>query len=137
MTPELQAVLNVARNLKPDDLPLLLGELETVRAVAWSRLTAPAPAVVPAASDQKARDELLDVDQAAARLGMSAGYLYHNHKRFPFSRRVGRSLRFSAEGIDSYIRESGHRNALTPRRRTLTVAPVLETGGTNENQKRN
>ena len=115
MTPELQAVLNVARSLTPDELPRLLGELETVRAVAWSRLSPPAPMI------QQARDELLDVDAAAARLGMSASYLYRNHGKFPFSRRVGRSLRFSAEGIDSYIQESG---VLTPRRRPAIVAPV-------------
>src|ERR1700693_1672335 len=109
MTPELPAVLNVARSLAPDELPRLLGELETVRAVAWSRLTAPA-----APANQQSRSELLDVDEAAARLGMSASYLYRNHRRFAFSRRVGRSLRFSAEGIDSYIQESGPRNVLTP-----------------------
>lgn len=115
MTPELQAVLNVAQNLRPDELPHLLGELETVRAVAWSRLTVPAPA------SQQARDELLDIEAAAGRLRVSESYLYRNHRRFPFSRRVGRSLRFSASGIDSYIQESG---VLTPRHRKAMVAPV-------------
>lgn len=100
MTPELQAVLNVARSLTADELPRLLGELETCRAVAWSRLSPPSPA------SQPVRDELLDVDAAAERLCMSASYLYRHHGKFPFSRRVGRSLRFSAEGINSYIQES-------------------------------
>src|ERR1700728_767175 len=73
MTPEIQAVLNVARNLAPDESPRLLGDLETVRAVAWSRLTRPAaPASLSVPADRKMRDELLDVDKAAARLGMSA-----------------------------------------------------------------
>jgi predicted DNA-binding transcriptional regulator AlpA len=118
MTPELQAVLNVARNLTPEELPRLLGEIETVRAVAWSRLTLPA-----ATGNQQVRDELLDVDAAASRLGMSASYLYRNHKRFSFSRRVGRSLRFSSEGIDGYIQESG---VLTPKRRRTTFTPVAQ-----------
>jgi predicted DNA-binding transcriptional regulator AlpA len=117
MTPELQALLKVAQNLTSDELPRLLGDLETVRAIAWSRLTLPKPV------NREARGELLDVDEAAARLGMSASYLYRNHKRFSFSRRVGRALRFSSEGIDSYIQESG---VLTPRRRNTMLAPVIQ-----------
>ena len=118
MRVELENAMIAARNLAPDELPRLLGELETVRAVAWSRLTAPAAPV-----NQQSRAELLDVDEAAARLGMSASYLYRNHQRFAFSRRVGRSLRFSAEGIDSYIQESG---GLTLRRRRPIVTPVVQ-----------
>lgn len=111
-------MLNVARTLAPDELPRLLGELETVRAVAWSRLTVPA-----APANQQTRDELLDVDAAADRLGMSASYLYRNHRKFSFSRRLGRSLRFSAEGIEGYISESG---VLTPRRPRTIVTPVSQ-----------
>jgi predicted DNA-binding transcriptional regulator AlpA len=118
MRVELENAMMAARNLAPDELPRLLGELETVRAVAWSRLTAPA-----APANQQSRAELLDVDEAAARLGMSASYLYRNHGRFAFSRRVGRSLRFSAEGIDSYIQESG---VLTLRRRGPIVTPAVQ-----------
>src|ERR1700735_2325151 len=89
MKAELENAMIAARSLPPDELPRLLGELETARAVAWSRLAPPAAPValqVPAA--RKIRDELLDVDEAATRLGMSAGYLYHNHQKFSFSRRV-------------------------------------------------
>jgi predicted DNA-binding transcriptional regulator AlpA len=119
MRAELENAMTAARSVPAEELPRLLGELETVRAVAWSRLTLPAPA-------QQPRDELLDVDEAAARLGMSASYLYRNHRRFSFSRRVGRSLRFSSEGIDSYIQESG---VLTPRRRRTSVTPVFQQEG--------
>jgi predicted DNA-binding transcriptional regulator AlpA len=112
--PELQAVLNVARSLAPEELPRFLGELETVRAVAWSRLTPPS-------LNSQARDELLDVEAAANRLHMSASYLYRHHDIFPFTRKVGRSLRFSSAGIESYISESG---VLTPRRRRAIVALV-------------
>ena len=114
---ELQAVLDAARSLAPEELPRLLGDLETVRAIAWSRLSMPAPP-----TPQKPRDELLDVKAAAAKLRLSPSYLYHNHKKFPFSRRIGRSLSFSALGIDAFI-DSG---ALTPRRRRLMVTPVVE-----------
>jgi predicted DNA-binding transcriptional regulator AlpA len=117
MIPELEAALRSARGLASDELPRFLGELETVRAVAWSRLTSSAPAI------QQSRDELLDIEEAARRLGISASYLYRNHQRFPFSRRVGRSLRFSAQGMDDYIQETG---ALTPRRRGNKLTPVLQ-----------
>jgi predicted DNA-binding transcriptional regulator AlpA len=120
MLPELDAVMSAARTLAPDELPRLLGDLETVRAVAWSRLTAPAPPT------QRGRDELLDIEEAARRLGISASYLYRNHRRFTFSRRVGRSLRFSAEGIESYIQQSG---VLTPRRKGAILTPVTSESG--------
>ena len=49
-------------------------------------------------------DQLLNVSEAAARLGVKTDFLYHNSKALPFTRHVGRSLRFSARGIDKYIR---------------------------------
>jgi predicted DNA-binding transcriptional regulator AlpA len=116
MIPELEAVLSRARALAADELPRFLGELETIRAVAWSRLTAAAPAT------QQARDELLDIEQAAGRLGLSCSYLYRNHRQFPFTRRVGRALRFSAAGLEDYIQQ---RNGLTARRQSA----ILPAGG--------
>ena len=50
-------------------------------------------------------DALLDVDEAATRLGMSRSYLYRHASRFAFVRRVGRSLRFSSNGIENYLRQ--------------------------------
>ena len=35
--------------------------------------------------------------------GLSPSYLYRNHQQFPFTRRVGRSLRFSSQGLQNYI----------------------------------
>jgi len=64
-----------------------------------------------------------DKKAAADRLGMSSSYLYRHHRQFPFSCRVGRSLRFSSEGINVYISDSG---GLTPRRRRAIVTPVLQ-----------
>ena len=63
-----------------------------------SRLAAPAAPV-------QQPDALLDVEEAAARLGMSRSYLYRHASRFPFVRRVGRSLRFSVNGIENYLRQ--------------------------------
>ena len=96
MRDELQSALNAARQLPREELPRLLGELEEIRYTAIARL-APAPSV-------PQPDQLLDVDEAADRLGISKDYLYRNHSKFPFTRRMGRSLRFSTCGIEEYTK---------------------------------
>lgn len=96
MRQELQSALNAARQIPREELPRLLGELEEIRFTAIARLT-PAPSIAPP-------DELLDVDQAASRLSMSKDYLYRHHSQFPFTRRLGRSIRFSARGIEEYTK---------------------------------
>ena len=95
MRTELQSVLDSVRELALEQLPQLLGELETVRATALLKMSAPAPA--------HTHDELLTVDQAAQRLGVSTDYLYRNAQQFPFTRHLGRNLRFSALGLDAYL----------------------------------
>jgi predicted DNA-binding transcriptional regulator AlpA len=50
-------------------------------------------------------DELLDVAEVSRRLGLSRDYLYRHHSDFPFTRRVGRKLLFSALGIERYIKQ--------------------------------
>jgi excisionase family DNA binding protein len=96
---ELQAALELARELDAADLPYFLGELETVRVVAQARLASPA---IPAPLDK-----LLTVEQAAARMNCSPDFLYRNHKRLPFTRKdkVGRKLLFSSLGLDAYLRK--------------------------------
>jgi predicted DNA-binding transcriptional regulator AlpA len=92
---ELKAVLNAVRDVPAEELPAFIGQLESIKAAAWMRLSSPAPAMQ--------RDELLSVEQTAERLGMSTDYLYRNHKTLPFTRRMGRKLLFSSMGIDNYI----------------------------------
>lgn len=89
--------LKVALELSVDDLPTLIGQLEAAKATAWARLTAPTPA-------KSDHDELLDVTEAARRLGVSIDYLYDHHQDYIFTRRQGRKLLFSALGINAYIR---------------------------------
>jgi hypothetical protein len=97
MRTELKSAFDLARNLAPEELPELLGELEQVRAVALARLLT--------RTDEARPDELLDVTEAAARLHVSKPYLYKNSSRFKFSRRIGRKLLFSSAGLDSYLRK--------------------------------
>jgi hypothetical protein len=92
MTADLENMLARARTVAAEDLPRFLGELEMIRAIAWSRLTATAPV------SKSSSDELVDIEEAARRLGVSPSFLYQNHSRYAFSLRVGRALRFSLRG---------------------------------------
>jgi hypothetical protein len=77
-------------------IPQLRGELATLDTLLLGRLLA--PAVLPG------DDQLLSVTEAAARLGVSEDYLYHNHSRLPFTRRIGRKLLFSSLGLAKHVR---------------------------------
>jgi len=80
-------------------IPALLTQLSAVQASMAARFVATAQ---DAASD--AQDALLNVEKAAERLGVSEDWLYRRTKTLPFVVRVGRHVRFSAKGIDRYIR---------------------------------
>jgi excisionase family DNA binding protein len=96
MTELLESVLQLANDLPRESLPEFLGELREVEVTALARLT---QAQVPAPTGP---DELVDVAEAARRLGVSKGYLYR-HRELPFARRIGRKLLFSSAGISRYI----------------------------------
>jgi len=92
----LERLRTLARELSAGELPNFIGELEAVKATAWARLAAPA-------STSLEHDELLDVATAAERLCVSSDYLYRHSREYPFTRRQGRKLLFSALGIDKHI----------------------------------
>ena len=94
---ELQPVLRFAKELPPEQLPRLLGEIEEVRCTALARM---AVNISTSCSD---RDELLAVEEASRRLGVSKDYLYRHSDEFPFTRRMGRKLLFSRIGIERHI----------------------------------
>ena len=98
MRAELQTVLDSLPRIQREHLPELLGELEVIRASALMRLSAVAH--VPAS-----HDELLNIEAAAERLGVSTDYLYRNSKSLPFVRRMGRKLLFSSVAIDAYLKK--------------------------------
>ena len=55
-------------------------------------------------------DRLLTMDEAATVLKTTKDYLYRHWKEFPFTARLSpRQLRFSAKGIERYIRPSDRR----------------------------
>lgn len=94
----LERLRGVARDLPAGELPDFIGELEAVKATAWAWLSAPSPLT-------QEHDELLDVATAAQRLGVSSDYLYRHSQDYPFTRRQGRKLLFSASGVEKHIRQ--------------------------------
>lgn len=94
---QLEELLQAARTAPSDELPRLLGDLEEIRCTAMARLASPSP-------PQPQADVLLDAAEAARRLGMSQDWLYRHAEHLPFTRRIGRRLLFSAQGIEQFIR---------------------------------
>ncbi len=54
---------------------------------------------------QQQRDRLLNIDQAAEKLGRKKDWLYRHHKELSFTVRHGKLLRFSELGVEEYIRK--------------------------------
>jgi predicted DNA-binding transcriptional regulator AlpA len=54
--------------------------------------------------------QLLTVKEAAARLGISPFTLYQNARRYPFTVRIGRALRFSESGLAVWIQRRSQLN---------------------------
>lgn len=65
--------------------------------------TLAAAGMVQTAPQTQAADRNLDVHEAAARLGMSAAWLYRNGAEMPCCVRIGRRLLFSERGIDTFL----------------------------------
>lgn len=86
-------LLQQAQALPPDQLPRFFGDLEEI--VRTAELRATGNAQVPGT------DELLDVAQASKLLGVSKDKLYRN--TYVFTRRMGRRLLFSRDGMNEAI----------------------------------
>jgi predicted DNA-binding transcriptional regulator AlpA len=107
MAPKLEEIADnpaLATHLPFDVVEALLGKNAIVQSVLVSRLLA-----LRASHSQAERapegDRLLDVEEAARKLGKSKDYLYRHAVNYPFTVRDGRSLRFSEQGIEKFIRQ--------------------------------
>ena len=101
--PVVEALEAVARTSPVDCLPDLIAQVEGLKARLYARLSG--PSLTPAAT----RDRLLNVKEAAQKLGRSTDWLYRHGSELPFIVRDGRLLRFSEQGIEEYIRRRmGH-----------------------------
>lgn len=91
--------------LPAEAVPELLGDLERLKATLWARLT------VPQSNEQSTpeEDRLLDVDEAAVRLGMKPATLYRRAKKDAAIKAMivdngTRKLLFSSDKIQSFLR---------------------------------
>jgi excisionase family DNA binding protein len=78
-------------------IPALRGELARLDTLLLSRLLSNGQSHV------DPPDKYLSIPEAAARLSVSPGYLYH-HRNLPFLRREGRRLLASRSALDDYMR---------------------------------
>ena len=86
-----------------EQAPVLLAELERLRVALWLRVNAPAKPATNGTQPDKS-DRMLDVNEAAQRLGVGVRWLYRHADELPFTRRLGtRTLRFSEEGVDRWL----------------------------------
>ena len=95
----IESLLSDVQAATQQQLPHLIGCLQEAQAAAMARLLHPETAT-PTTSD----DRLLNVKEAAERLGTSADYLYRHWSRLPFARKCPFGLRFSEQGIAAWIR---------------------------------
>ncbi len=66
------------------------------------------PAASQAAADNgDAPDRLLNAADVAERMDVSKRYVYANAPAWPFTRRLGRAVRFSAAGLEVWLARSG------------------------------
>jgi excisionase family DNA binding protein len=76
----------------------VLGELERAKAVLWARLTAPSPPL----------GRTLTVQEAAALIRHSPDWLYRNHARLPFARKVGRRVLVDEAALRRWLAARAH-----------------------------
>lgn len=93
MRRELETAYLLARNLPPEELPYLIGDLMTVVSIAQARM------VTPAAS----AEAMLDAKTAAARLGIKPSTFYHRHKQYSFVHKEGSKLVADPIGLARYL----------------------------------
>jgi len=105
MRQELEIALSRAQTLPPEELPSFLGALEEVRTTALARLSAPVPFKT---APNRELPEVLDVDQAAAYIGMSRKWIYRHYEIIPHIRvGFGRKprLKFRRRDLDAWLEE--------------------------------
>jgi excisionase family DNA binding protein len=108
----LQQLGERAADLAPADIPFLLGELARVDALLRLRLGS--EGVGGARRSEERGDRMISASQAAVLTGMSKGWLYAHARagKLPFARRMGASVRFSEQGIRSWLAEKDRRPSL-------------------------
>ncbi len=91
----IEQLLNGKSPATKDEAVALLAQV----AAAQSRLAA----VLAGLAEPSTEDRLLDVDEAAAKLGQTRDWLYRRTRTLPFVVRLDGSVRYSLRGIEAHI----------------------------------
>ena len=94
----------LAIHLPIEVVEALLAKNADAQSVLMSRLLALRACVVQVERPSDG-NRLLDVEEAARKLGKCKDFLYWHAAKYPFTVRDGRSLRFSEQGIEKFIRQ--------------------------------
>jgi excisionase family DNA binding protein len=78
-------------------------ELETARA--GERTELPRTGEQREHPHRAAPDRLLTVEEVAEHLGVATRYVYDHHHEWPFTRRIGRKLRFSQSFLEAWLQD--------------------------------
>ena len=104
---DLAALLAAPKQIPPEAIPQVVGELERLKTSLVGRLVAEKSRNNSESdkSEDTEEDRLLTVKEAAKRLGVCPDYLYRN-KNLPFRVRLPNSRKalFSSQGIDRYLK---------------------------------
>ena len=92
------------------DLPVIIGQLETLRAEAFARLftTAVASSTRPEPGTSDGEDRLLNVDETATMLGVKPGWVFRHQAELPRVSLPGRAVRFSAKRLAAFIKRRSY-----------------------------
>jgi len=92
-------------DVSPEIIAGLRGELAAIDTLLLGRLLSP----IRSAERRSQPDRRLNVKEAAAKLGMSRDWLYRHAAAQPFTVKIGRSVGFSEEGIERWLRQRAGR----------------------------
>ena len=94
---DLAAAIADPASVPLEQIPAAIGELEKAKAILWARLA------VSGGNGTGPGDHMLDIDEAAARTGMSKAWLYRHHGTLPFAKKIGRKVVFSEQGLGRWL----------------------------------
>jgi predicted DNA-binding transcriptional regulator AlpA len=89
--------------LSPEAVAELRGELARLDSLLLARLMTINGSVQ--GEQATPTDRRLNVKQAALKIGLTPDYLYRHSRNLPFTIRVGRTVGFSEQGIERWLRQ--------------------------------
>jgi predicted DNA-binding transcriptional regulator AlpA len=96
-----QALAALVESATQDELPTLAADLARALGVVLAKTATAGPQM--AHSPPEIASGLLNVEEAAERLGVATAWLYRHHKSLPFTRKLGhRTLRFDSRALQRW-----------------------------------